>query len=249
MLFQDAVVRMGEWYANNINTYGATYFDCPLGVGKVRADCSGYISAVLRLAGIFQMGVNYCANDFMPNHDAARILQRAGFVPIQFTGLANCKPYDLVVHSRHIECYAGVRDASYSSVVKMRSWGWGSNHFHKMPCGCDPKAQYSIVWRLNGIASDYQPPVNTTPSFNPVPNYEYSGGGTTNSFETRSGVFAAADLNTMSITTNADFSKMDNNAQHTRIYAAGQRTIKVDELSMPISEPEGIGDAQKTFMS
>lgn len=258
MAYQDSVNQMSKWYENNIHTYGSSTFSCNLLSGaKVRADCSGFVNSCMILAGIFPQGSSYTSGQFLQSGPAGQLLAKAGFRPMPWTGFQNCQPYDVLAKNGHVEIYAG----------DYKSHGWGSRHDAAvgkyMPWYVDKKAQYATVWRLGGVSQTFStsnPSQSTVTTTNPFQmNFNnmnsgtvYSGGGNypdPNNYETRTNVFASSEMNTLSITTNQDYSQSDPNSQHTRIYAVGQRTITVDELSMPIDGNVDIGDAQRTYSS
>ena len=113
MSWSNVVQTVGKWYEANIHDYNqGGYSKCSIAnTGNVRHDCSGYVSACLRAAGIISPTTMYRSGDFLANGSAASALKRAGFVPMRYS-LANCKPYDIIAYNGHVEIYAGKMNGS-----------------------------------------------------------------------------------------------------------------------------------------
>ena len=84
--WNEAVVKVGRWYKENIHTFKSTGFtqniDIPA-AGLCRHDSSGYICACLRAAGIINEGINYSLRDFLHDNDELKLnLMKGGFVQV-----------------------------------------------------------------------------------------------------------------------------------------------------------------------
>lgn len=231
---------MGKWYQANIHDYnqGAYSMCTVVNAGRVRHDCSGFVSACLRAAGIIGSGVIYSSRDFLAGGRASSALRKAGFVSMRYS-LSSVRPYDIIAYNGHVEIYAGRINGSD------RSWAWGSVHdglngHTGEPCYTASKSRYVVMWRQGGnaanIADPYVGGIN-----------EFDGGlsnaDVTNNYETfnsniNPAVFTSAMKNSYTPTTTHVVSADSAGGHRTRIYSASKATISVDELSMPMNEPE-----------
>lgn len=159
----DYVQSMANWFQTNIHTYQGhiagsktpvnTDVRIPcnlLGGGKVRDDCSGFVSACLQYAGIFPAGVVTNSAGFKSTTGRiAQYLQNGGFTAIAFNR-ASLQPGDIYAVNNgvqhHVEIYAGKlngRDMTYS---------WG--RVHDTASGGMPSAfaplPYTVIWRQGG---------------------------------------------------------------------------------------------------
>ena len=159
------VESMSNWFKTNIHTYQGHQrgmklpinigirIPCPLldnGKGKVRDDCSGFVSACLQYAGIFPTGVVASSIGFVNTTGVfANYLKTGGFVPMVFNR-SSLQPGDIYAVNNgaqhHVEIYAGKqngRDMTYS---------WGN--VHDTANGGMPSTyaslNYSIMWRHDG---------------------------------------------------------------------------------------------------
>lgn len=248
MSWSNVVQTVGKWYEANIHDYNqGGYSKCSIAnTGNVRHDCSGYVSACLRAAGIISPTTMYRSGDFLANGSAASALKRAGFVPMRYS-LANCKPYDIIAYNGHVEIYAGKMNGSD------RSWSWGSCHDGRngrvgMPAYMAAKTRYVTMWRQGGnaaaIADPYIDPNNASAD-------GFSTGDVTNNYETYSSnidsaIFASALNNSFTPTTTQVVSADSSDGHRTRIYSASNPTISVDELSMPMNEGSLSTESEET---
>jgi len=151
----DCVQQMGAWYQQNIHLYqgttqrprkGKCWTPCPLLNGKeVADDCSGFVHACLRLAGIDCPSI--CTSD-MNDPWFTKLLEENGFQHL--TGVftpENSQPGDILCGGKqtHTEIYAGDR----------KSYGWGNIHDGQnghpgMPCpwcNIGSEGGYIHCWR------------------------------------------------------------------------------------------------------
>lgn len=86
MAWTNSVETVGKWYQANVHEYNqGGYSRCSLPLcGSVRHDCSGYVSACLRHAGIIRTTQIYRSGDFLSNGSAAPQLRAAGFICLQY---------------------------------------------------------------------------------------------------------------------------------------------------------------------
>ena len=148
-----AIETMGKWYEQNIHTYGATLYECPLlpNGGKVRVDCSGFVCACLNYFGV-NVPIS-STSEMQPGSTYARMLEAAGFIYESSSkfDIYSSTPGDILCGpaTSHTEIFAGGR----------KSWGWGSVHdgippHPGMPSYCNPDAHgkpYIHRWRLPGM--------------------------------------------------------------------------------------------------
>jgi len=153
----EAIKNMGKWYEQNIHTYqnGSDgrahgqkgWFMCPLINDKVADDCSGFVQACLKYAGIDCPSIT---TSVMQQDQFSNMLENAGFK--HYTGIFmpwNLKEGDIICGkgSTHTEIYAGDN----------KSWSWGSIHdgFNGrsgMPsnfCNINKRGGYIHCWRKN----------------------------------------------------------------------------------------------------
>lgn len=151
--WSDAVQQTGQWYAQNVNEYGQSKFvDCPLdNAGRVRCDCSGFVSACMRVAGLARQNECFRSGDFASeNGPLAQRLKKAGFKPIKFeTKLL--RPFDIIAKEGHVEIFD-----SFNENGKPLVWAWGRNHNIEnggLPTAMSKQA-YTLMWRLEEYASE-----------------------------------------------------------------------------------------------
>ena len=235
MAWADSVQTVGKWYEANIHDYNQGGYDrCSVPLcGSVRHDCSGYVSACLRNAGIIKTTQIYRSGDFLVNGTAAPQLRQAGFVPIPYN-INEVQPFDIIARNGHVEIYAGKVGNS------MRSWSWGSCHDGRnshagMPAYMSKQA-YVVMWRMGGNG----PGTPQTFDWSQIPMDTGSGGGGTNNYQTFS---TSVDQSVFTNALNNSFTpaveklvENNQNEKRTRIYSAINPTITVDELSMPMNE-------------
>ena len=83
----ESVLNTAEWYVNNVNSYSSKkLYECPFeNAGKVRADCSGFVSCCLRVAGVLPPGTNYSSDSFVSTSGkCAQCLKDAGFESFRY---------------------------------------------------------------------------------------------------------------------------------------------------------------------
>ena len=154
----DCVVQMGSWYQQNIHLYqgttekprkGKCWTPCTLLNGKeVADDCSGFVQACLRLAGIDCPSIT---TSDMNKEKFQTMMQEAGFQHLtgNFTP-ENSQPGDILCGGpqTHTEIYAGD--------CKSYSWGNihdGQNGHQGMPCSfcsINDRGGYIHCWRKIG---------------------------------------------------------------------------------------------------
>lgn len=147
-IWAQVVRQMGRWYADNINAYSQSNgYDCPLlNGGQVRADCSGFISACLRMFGVLQS--NKSTGELASRtNEVAEALRAKGFRDCDYVW-EYAQPYDIVIKGgAHGEILAEKGDHP-------KSYGWGANHHNNMPCYADAgrlsKGFYKTIWRYVG---------------------------------------------------------------------------------------------------
>ena len=155
MNWNEAVISTKSWYERNIHVYNQSgFFDSKeLDVGKVRSDCSGFVSACLRKAGFVPNTFISSSALLLPNGQHADILRKAGFVPLPYD-LSKAQPFDILVRPGHTEIYAGNK----------KSYNWGSVHdLNKggMPSGTSHLREgYTTMWRLLGGNISILPDIN-----------------------------------------------------------------------------------------
>lgn len=240
MSWADVVTTVGKWYEKNVHTYQEKWsIPCNIsGCGKVRDDCSGFVSACLRAAGMLPAGVDYSSTEYTKGKGATA-LEKAGFKKYPWPGWDNVLPYDIMTYCGHIEIYAGKSD-------RKRSWSWGSVHDGLptkkrksgqnpgMPSGIGDKPIYTYIWRLGSPAPPISNPYvdsnlpngSNDYTFLPENNYDTISSNVDNA------VFTNSMLNGMSITTNVSMEA--EGKKRTRIYCALEPTIIVDELSIAL---------------
>lgn len=243
MSWGTVVQTVGLWYQKNIHNYNqGQYSTCSIAnTGKVRHDCSGFVSACLRAAGIISPTSIYRSGDFLMNGAAAASLRRAGFYPMTYS-YSLLQPFDIIAYNGHVEIYAGKQNGAD------RSWSWGSCHDglngrSGMPAYMAAKTRYVTIWRVGGTA----PPISTLFMNTPfIPSAGYGGAMNFNSVDTANyasydstidgNIFASAVQNSFTPTTTSVMNADAGGEHRTRIYSASNRTITIDELSVPINE-------------
>lgn len=152
-----AVIDAKSWYERNIHEYnqgGYTDTSGTLNVGKVRHDCSGFVSACLRKAGFVETSFLSSSARLLENADHGKVLKSLGFVPIKYD-LSKAKPFDILVLNGHTEIYAGVVNGSH------KSYSWGNRHDlvkGGMPSATYPKDKFTVMWRLPNVDGSNIPP-------------------------------------------------------------------------------------------
>lgn len=147
-LWAQTVRQMGEWFGNTVKTYSSTTFtSCSLlGGANVRHDCSGFVSACLRLFGALQSDTSSEGLADLSG-DVAEALRAKGFKSCEYSWDA-VQPYDIIVKGKaHTEILADKGEHP-------RSYGWGSAHYHNMPARADTGKltgdYYQVIWRYVG---------------------------------------------------------------------------------------------------
>lgn len=125
----------------------------------------------------------------------------------------------------------------------MRSWSWGSCHDGLngrvgMPAYMSKQA-YVVMWRLGGAGPGVGTPWNDL-------NGMFPSSGDANGVDPASfaqytttadqSIFSSATANAMTPAVEKTVSADSSTGHRTRIYAALNPTIKVDELSIPLNE-------------
>lgn len=242
MAWSSSVETVGKWYQANIHNYSqGSFTNCPLPLcGSVRHDCSGYISACLRHAGIIRTNQIYRSGDFLPTGAAAPQLRAAGFVCLQYN-INQVQPFDIIARNGHVEIFAGKIGSS------MRSWSWGSCHDgmngHAGMPAYMAKQAYAVMWRMGGTGPGAGTPWNDLNGMFPSSAISPSNQNNNSSmnYQTYSStidseVFASALANAMTPAVEKTIEADSSTGHRTRIYAALNPTIKVDELSLPLNE-------------
>lgn len=175
MTWEEAVIATKSWYERNIHEYNQSGFkdSGELGVGMVRKDCSGFVSACLRKAGMVPMNFLTQSRGILTNGYDANKLKSAGFIPLKWD-LSKAQPFDIFVVAGHTEIYAG----------NSKSYNWGSVHdLNKggMPSGTShlKSGGYSVMWRHPSVSGNIPPDVDYASSNDPISNgnnSSFSGG-------------------------------------------------------------------------
>lgn len=182
MTWEEAVIAIKSWYERNINEYNQSGFkdSGELGVGKVREDCSGFVSACLRKAGFVPMSFITSSHGILANGYDANKLKAAGFVPLAYD-INKAKPFDILVRAGHTEIYAGNK----------KSYNWGS--VHNLAKGGMPSATshlkegYTIMWRLPSVGNEIPPDVQYATNISePTSNGPFSS----STYSSSSGIFS-----------------------------------------------------------
>ena len=244
MAWNNVVQTVAKWYQTNVHDYNqGKYTQCGISnCGMVRHDCSGYVSACLRAAGIIKTTQIFRSGDFVGSGSAATALRKAGFIQLPYSK-TNVRPFDIIALNGHVEIFAGMVGG------KMKSYSWGNVHdtaHGGMPCATWPADRFVTIWRCGENAA------NMSATYNPAMDGATSGGysspwqqggsdPTVNNFNTYNSdidgaVFADAMNNTFTPSTSL-IARGDENEVRTRIYSVNERTIQIDELSMPINIP------------
>lgn len=147
-----SVQSMGKWYEANVHEYNqSAMIACDLlDGGKVRKDCSGYVSACLQYFGAFKKGYITNSTGFVADSNVAGMLNNAGFRKMTYSW-DTVEPYDIIAYKGHVEILAEKGE-------RPKSWGWGSTHDCKnghacMPAGTGNKPKgntYTTIWRYVG---------------------------------------------------------------------------------------------------
>ena len=165
----NAVVLMGKWYKSHFRQYSNTCsFGCQLlpGRGKVRPDCSGFVSACLVLYGIPVYNPNSDRSEgnggpmakvyaqqgkVSENQLLASKLIEGGFTPIPRSELGKyggLKPWDIIANFKHVEVTADGQGQSYNA-------GSTDAITKGMPRGDKPFLnQFTFVWRCTSTPSN-----------------------------------------------------------------------------------------------
>lgn len=147
-IWAQTVRQMGEWFGNTVTEYSQSgSVSCPLlGGANVRPDCSGFVSACLRMFGVLQSDTSSSGLADMSSN-VAEALRAKGFKACDYFWDA-AQPYDIIVKGgSHTEILAdkGEHPTSY---------GWGAQHYHNMPFRADADQlkgnYYQIIWRYVG---------------------------------------------------------------------------------------------------
>ena len=123
MAWNNVVQTVAKWYQTNVHDYNqGKYTQCGISnCGMVRHDCSGYVSACLRAAGIIKTTQIFRSGDFVGSGSAATALRKAGFIQLPYSK-TNVRPFDIIALNGHVEIFAGVIGG------KMKSYSWGNVH-------------------------------------------------------------------------------------------------------------------------
>ena len=193
----------------------------------------------MRHAGIIKTTQIYRSGDFLSNGSAAPQLRAAGFVCLQYN-INLVQPFDIIARNGHVEIYAGKANGT-----SMRSWSWGSCHDGLngrvgMPAYMSKQA-YVVMWRMGGTGPGAGTPWNDLNGMFPTSGSGNGPSDATTQFAqysstVDSGVFASAMSNAMTPAVEKTVSADSSTGHRTRIYAALNPTIKVDELSLPLNE-------------
>ena len=109
----------------------------------MRADCSGFVSCCLRVAGVLPEGVSYGSGSYAAETGTcADTLRKNGFEPLPYS-LASLRPFDIIAVSGHVEVFC--RKYGRSGL----SYAWGNNHHTSrggLPCWM-MKKNYALIWR------------------------------------------------------------------------------------------------------
>lgn len=155
-----AVDEMGQWYAENIDSYcqmtgipswtdpsvaaGRDWYYCDLIGGTVGDDCSSYVTAVCGYYGIipdFKGGWAYRSLYFRASEGQPIVsqLSNAGFV--YYTATSDYVPQagDIRISEGHIEIVAGIVDGS------VYAYTWGKNCGVSNPTGGEPQQKLGSV--------------------------------------------------------------------------------------------------------
>lgn len=171
MTWEEAVIATKSWYERNIHEYNQSGFkdSGELGVGTVRKDCSGFVSACLRKAGIVPMDFLTNSRAMLTNGSDANKLKRAGFIPLKWD-LSKAQPFDIFVVAGHTEIYAGNRKSyNWGSVHDLNKGGMPSSTSHLSSGG------YTVMWRHPSVSGNIPPDVEYAGSNDP--NVSFSGSG------------------------------------------------------------------------
>lgn len=137
--FMQATAEMGNWYADNINTYlkgsrktntARKMYDCEIINMKVGDDCSSFVSSCLVNAGIVNY-TEYTSYNFNPelsdfNKTLGNALGRYGFVWHKYT--SDYVPQKGDISVQHNGCHHVEIIASYSG-DNVGIWSWGQVYF------------------------------------------------------------------------------------------------------------------------
>ena len=243
MAWNNVVQTVANWYQTNVHDYNqGKYTQCGISnCGMVRHDCSGYVSACLRAAGIIKPTQIFRSGDFVGSGSAATALRKAGFIQLPYSK-TNVRPFDIIALNGHVEIFAGMVGG------KMKSYSWGNVHdtaHGGMPSATWPTDRFVQIWRcgenaanmsatynpaMDGVSGGYSPPWQqggSDPTVNNFNSYNSDIDGA---------IFAEAMKNTFTPTTSLVVRGGENEVR-TRIYSVNERTIQIDELSMPINIP------------
>ena len=153
MTWPEAVIQMKSWYEQNIHDYSQGRAKDPMpcftmcnipGAGNCRHDCSGFVSACLRVFGAFPANYTSCSAMMLPGATDGKRLQSAGFQALSYN-IETAQPFDIFVLNGHTEIYAGNR----------RSYNWGSCHdiaHGGMPSGTSHLSKgYEVMYRYPNL--------------------------------------------------------------------------------------------------
>ena len=149
----DAVQKVANWYMNNVHSYGSgVHINAPI-PGGATIDCTGFVSACLRVFTGDNSMVGGSEDFANPNSAFGKKMQQYGFVPLQFSW-SSVQQWDIFSvfegrghgQSHHSEVYYGKVDG------KDRSYSWGNIHDvqHGGMPSATSKKNYQIMWRNGG---------------------------------------------------------------------------------------------------
>lgn len=138
--WQNAVIKMGKWYTQNVHIYddtGQKRKRCELIGRDIRMDCSGFVTACLWMNGI---NVSMCSSGEIASGCGGK-LQQNGFKRIPYSDSA-LQNFDIYAKNGHVGIYGG----------KGLGYDWGECHHspQELPrnVGYPPAGGgYSVIWR------------------------------------------------------------------------------------------------------
>ena len=121
--------EMGNFYIKSVATYNQDlYVNCDLLGGRVRADCTGYMYACLRYAGLISDTAEYApsSHHYVPGKAykgdtdvMVKKLQDAGFALIEVTKDFKWQSGDIAAVNGHVELVVSVEGET------VKTFGWG----------------------------------------------------------------------------------------------------------------------------
>lgn len=166
----DSVLMTSDWYSHNVNTYSQSKtYKCSLeNAGDVRADCSGFVSCCLRVAGVLPFGANYGSSSFATTTGkCAELLKASGFVPMKYS-FDIVQPFDIIALNGHVEIFC--KKYGNSGL----SYAWGNNHNVSrggLPCWMTKK-KYVTIWRRIGEQDEIDAKTTVLSSVAPIETEE-----------------------------------------------------------------------------